>query len=51
MLEVQSKRPPKPLPLLNIKKRNRNSIEDFEVGDFKIENYDPWPKIHMEMSA
>lgn len=46
----QLKRKPKPLPSLEIV-RNVEDIFDFKYEDFKIENYDPHPKISAEVSV
>ncbi|MCL4155240.1 UNVERIFIED_CONTAM: hypothetical protein GTU68_064832 [Idotea baltica] len=49
-LEEQVKRDTKPFPKLRIK-RKVESIDDFKMEDFDIENYNPLPSIKMEMAV
>jgi thymidylate synthase len=48
-LKIQCKRTPQPFPKIHIKPKITN-IEDFTFDDFEIVNYNPHPKIIMEMS-
>jgi thymidylate synthase len=48
-LKIQCKRTPQPFPKIHIKQKITN-IEDFTFDDFEIVNYNPHPKIIMEMS-
>ncbi|VVC34049.1 Thymidylate synthase,Thymidylate synthase/dCMP hydroxymethylase domain,Thymidylate synthase, active site [Cinara cedri] len=47
---AQLKRKPKPFPTLVIN-RKVESIDDFKYEDFMLTNYDPYPKIQMEMAV
>jgi len=49
-LKEQIKREPKAFPLLKLNKDVKN-IEDFTFKDFEIVNYNPLPKIKMEMAV
>lgn len=49
-LKEQLLRTPREFPKLKFK-RNVEKIEDFCFEDFEIENYDPYPKISMEMAV
>ena len=49
-LKVQLKRKPRPFPTLRIM-RDVQNIEEFRIGDFKLENYKPHPKIDMKMAV
>uniref|UniRef100_A0A1B6D8E5 Thymidylate synthase n=1 Tax=Clastoptera arizonana TaxID=38151 RepID=A0A1B6D8E5_9HEMI len=49
-LKIQLTRPVRPFPTIKIK-RDVSSIEDFVFDDFEIENYNPHPKIEMEMAV
>ncbi|XP_030382406.1 thymidylate synthase-like [Scaptodrosophila lebanonensis] len=49
-LKEQLKRKPRPFPKLNIRRQVQN-IEDFRFDDFEILDYQPYPKIHMEMAV
>ena len=48
-LKIQCKRTPQPFPKIHIKRKITN-IEEFTFDDFEIVNYNPHPKIIMEMS-
>lgn len=50
-LKIMLERDPKSFPTLKLKDKIYNSIEDFCLEDFILENYDPHPKIVMKMSA
>ncbi|KAH8238920.1 hypothetical protein KR038_006689 [Drosophila bunnanda] len=49
-LKEQLQRTPRPFPKLAIK-RTVSDIEDFRYGDFEIVDYNPYPKIQMEMAV
>lgn len=49
-LKIQLTRTPKPFPTLKIKRPVTN-IEDFTFDNFLLENYNPYPKIEMEMAV
>lgn len=49
-LKEQISRAPRPFPTLKIKRKVEN-IDDFKFEDFEICNYDPHPKIAMNMSV
>ncbi len=49
-LKIQLSRKPRPFPQLVIK-RQVSDITDFRVDDFEIVNYDPHPRIKMEMAV
>ncbi len=49
-LKVQIEREPKPFPVLKFKREVRD-IEAFQVDDFVIDGYEPWPKIEMQMAV
>lgn len=49
-LQEQIKRKPRPFPKLQFKRRVLN-IEDFTFDDLEIIDYDPYPKIQMEMAV
>ena len=47
---LQVERKPRPFPTLEIT-RKVDSIDDFKFEDFCIRDYNPHPKIHMEMAV
>lgn len=49
-LKTQLERPLRQFPTLKIK-RDVQNIEDFKYDDFVLENYNPHPKIDMEMAV
>ncbi|RNA03040.1 thymidylate synthase [Brachionus plicatilis] len=49
-LEEQLKREPRKFPTLRIKNK-RTNIEEFELSDFEVAGYDPYPTIKMEMAV
>ncbi|KAK6637373.1 hypothetical protein RUM44_007789 [Polyplax serrata] len=49
-LEVQIQRIPRPFPTLTIT-RTVTDINDFKFEDFKLEDYNPYPKIQMDMAV
>jgi len=49
-LRVQLERAPRDFPTIRLK-RKVERIEDFNFDDFVVENYDPYPKITMEMAV
>jgi len=49
-LQEQLQRVPRPFPQITIK-RKVASIEDFHFDDFELLNYNPYPKISMEMAV
>ncbi|EDV57554.1 thymidylate synthase [Drosophila erecta] len=49
-LKEQLKRTPRPFPKLNIK-RQVQDIDDFRFEDFEIVDYNPYPKIKMDMAV
>ncbi|XP_064601869.1 thymidylate synthase-like [Liolophura sinensis] len=49
-LKVQLKRTPRPFPTLTIT-RDVQNIDDFTMEDFKLEGYNPHPKIPMDMAV
>ncbi|XP_047545676.1 thymidylate synthase [Vanessa atalanta] len=49
-LKIQLERQPRPFPTLEIA-RKIESIDDFKYEDFVIKNYNPYPKIEMEMAV
>ncbi|XP_054261989.1 thymidylate synthase-like [Macrosteles quadrilineatus] len=49
-LRVQLTRTPRPFPSLTIR-RKVNNIEKFTYQDFLLDNYNPHPKIEMEMAV
>ncbi|XP_078073177.1 thymidylate synthase [Mustelus asterias] len=49
-LKIQLQREPRPFPKLKIL-RNVENINDFQAEDFKLEGYDPYPTIKMEMAV
>jgi thymidylate synthase len=48
--EAQVKREPRPLPMLNIK-RKPNTIFEYKIDDFEITGYDPHPAIKGKVSV
>jgi len=50
-LKVQLEREPREFPRLRLAEKKYETIEDFTIEDFIIEGYDPYPRIHMKMSA
>lgn len=49
-LKEQLQRSPRPFPTFKFK-RQVDRIEDFTFEDFLIEDYNPYPKIEMEMAV
>lgn len=49
-LQEQLQRTPRPFPTLHFKRKVDN-IEDFTFADFEIRDYNPYPKINMEMAV
>jgi thymidylate synthase len=49
-IREQIKREPRPFPKMKIK-RKVDSIDDFKMEDFELENYDPHPVIKMSMAV
>ncbi|VVC91706.1 thymidylate synthase [Leptidea sinapis] len=49
-LKIQLEREPRPFPTLEFS-RNVESIDDFKYEDFIIKDYNPHPKINMEMAV
>lgn len=49
-LQEQLQRTPRPFPTFQFK-RQVDRIEDFTFDDFLVENYNPYPKINMEMAV
>ncbi|XP_050362677.1 thymidylate synthase [Nymphalis io] len=49
-LKIQLERQPRPFPTLEFA-RKIESIDDFKYEDFVIKNYNPCPKIEMEMAV
>ena len=49
-VKLQLERTPRPLPKMTLNPE-RKSIFDFEYGDFKLEDYDPYPAIKGEVSV
>ncbi|XP_054264285.1 thymidylate synthase-like [Macrosteles quadrilineatus] len=49
-LRVQLTRTPRPFPSLTIRQKV-NNIEEFTYQDFLLDNYNPHPKIEMEMAV
>jgi len=51
-LEEQLKRKPKPFPRLTILRKDEiKTIDDFKYDDFKLDNYQPYGPIKMEMAV
>lgn len=50
-LGIQLEREPREFPVLKLAEKEYKEIEDFDVGDFILENYNPHPKIAMKMSS
>lgn len=51
-LRIQLERVPKEFPKLTIKPReDHNGIEDFELSDFILTNYEPHGPIKMDMAV
>lgn len=51
-LQVQLEREPRPFPKLRIKPgTQRESIDGFKFEDFELSDYNPYPKIEMEMAV
>ncbi|KAI5789717.1 thymidylate synthase [Peziza echinospora] len=53
-LKVQCEREPRRWPTLRInreEKRGSGDVDGFEVGDFEVVGYDPWPAVKMKMSV
>ena len=42
---------PFPSPALVIKEKKRESLDEFELGDFSLENYECHGKVQMVMKA
>tara|TARA_R100001163_G_C5063374_1_gene200659 strand:+ start:1333 stop:2787 length:1455 start_codon:yes stop_codon:yes gene_type:complete len=49
-LKRQIGRTPMPFPILEIQDRNQTCVEDFEISDFKVKGYNPYPGIKMAMA-
>jgi thymidylate synthase len=49
-LKTQLERKPKSFPTLKITRRI-DDIEGFNVEDFDLEGYDPYPKLEMQMAV
>lgn len=49
-LKIQMERKPRPFPTLNIK-REVNDINDFKFEDFELVEYNPHPKVPMDMAV
>jgi thymidylate synthase len=49
-LKEQLQRTPRDFPTLHFKRKVDN-IEDFTFEDFEIRDYNPYPKINMEMAV
>lgn len=49
-LNKQLEREPRPFPTLEFK-RKIDSIDDFKYEDFVVKNYNPYPKIDMELAV
>lgn len=49
-LEAQITRVPKAFPIISFKRRVEN-IDDFKFDDIIVSNYNPHPKIDMEMAV
>lgn len=49
-LKVQLQRKPRPFPTLTIN-REVESIDNFKFDDFVLNDYNPYPKIYMEMAV
>lgn len=49
-LEIQLKRTPRPFPTLKII-GDVKDIDDFTSENFKLENYNPHPKINLPMAV
>jgi thymidylate synthase len=47
--KLQLTRQPRPLPTLDI--TPKPSIDDYDLDDFKLKNYDPWPTIKAPISV
>lgn len=50
-LRQQLLRHPKPFPRLRIKRADVATLQDFRAEDFVLEDYNPHPKIQMEMAV
>jgi thymidylate synthase len=50
-LQRQIQRTPMPFPILQMKDRGQTKVEDFELDDFTIEGYTPYPGIKMKMAV
>lgn len=51
-LQLQLEREPRPFPKLRIKPgTQRESIDGFKFEDFELSDYNPYPKIEMEMAV
>ncbi|TBU17644.1 hypothetical protein CWI42_130010 [Ordospora colligata] len=50
-LKVMLSREPREFPTLKLKDKEYRKLEDFELEDFILENYNPHPKFFMKMSA
>lgn len=49
-LKEQIKREPRTFPTIKINRTVEN-IEDFKFEDFEVSDYNPYPKIAMEMAV
>lgn len=50
-LKEQLKREPREFPKIKLADKKYEKIEDFNIEDFIIEGYNPYPKIQMKMSV
>jgi thymidylate synthase len=50
-LKRQISRIPRPFPRLIVQDRNQTRVEDFQLDDFQIEGYQPYPGIKMDMAV
>lgn len=50
-VEEQLSREPRPYPTLRILDRGQETIDDFELGDFFLEGYDPHPAIRAKVAV
>lgn len=50
-LKRQITRIPRPFPQLIIQNRSQTRVEDFQLDDFQIEGYQPYPGIKMDMAV
>lgn len=50
-LQKQVAREPRPFPKLQVVDRGQTKVEDFDVSDFIVEGYHPYPGIKMKMAV